>query len=218
MAAMTSTTIASVEIDLFRHSDRADDHDAPDMVQALVTNPMDPPLSPAGIDRASKEPARATSYIYCSPFLRCVQTAAQFQKRFGGIIVLDWELCEVLHPRVLKGPLANLSLLNNDQISEITRHFERAPTTQPLGEESRGAGGSADHRYKATIRRIAETCMSRGIDRVTIVSHGDSLQALAQEVDKEIYQTDYCCRMTASFDASGFHFLSSNGIGIMNSS
>ena len=216
MASMTSATSASasVEIDLFRHSDRADDHDAPDAVQALVRNPMDPPLSPVGIDRASKEPARSTGYIFCSPFQRCVQTAAEFQKRFGGVIVLDWGLCEVWHPRVLKGDLATFDVLNNDEISEITKHFTRNPTAKPAAEESRGAGGSADDRYKATLHRIAEWCIARGIDRVTVVSHGDSLQALAQEVGKELYQTDYCCRMTARYSGSNFEYISSNGIGM----
>lgn len=211
-ASSTSASTSAVEIDLFRHSDRADDHDATEAVHALVLNPMDPPLSPDGIDRAAKEPARSTGYIFCSPFQRCIQTAAQFQKRFGGIIVLDWGLCEVMHPRVLKGSIDSLSLLNDDQVSAITKHFLRNPTPMP-GEETRGAGGSADFRYKASIRRIAEWCIARSIDRVTIVSHGDSLQALAQEVGKEIYQTDYCCRMTAKF-SDHFEFISAFGIGM----
>ena len=212
MSAMSS----AIELDVFRHSDRADDYDATEAVQEMVTNPMDPPLSPAGIDRASKEPARTTGYIVCSPFQRCVQTAAEFQKRYGGIILLDWGLCEVWHPRVVKGDLATLNLLNNDEISTITKQFDRNPITKPAVEETRGQGGTADQRYKATLRRIAEWGIARGIDRITVVSHGDSLQALAQEVGKEIYQTDYCCRMTARYSGGSYQFVSSNGIGMMN--
>jgi broad specificity phosphatase PhoE len=213
MSAMSS---APIELDLFRHSDRADDYEASAEVQALVTNPMDPPLSPDGIDRASKEPGRTTGFIFCSPFQRCVQTAAEFQKRYGGIIVIDWGLCEVWHPRVVKGNLAELTVLDDEAISKITKVFTRNPATRPAAEETRGQGGSADERYKATLRRIAEWCIARGIDRVTVVSHGDSLQALAQEVGKELYQTDYCCRMTARYSGGYYEYISSNGIGIMN--
>ena len=213
MSAMSAISKA-VEIDLFRHSDRADDYEAPQDVQISVTNPMDPSLSPAGILRASKEHARSCGYIFSSPFLRCIQTAAEFQKRFGGIILIDWGLCEVMHPRVVKGDIEALTVLNDEQVSEITKHFQRLPTTKP-SLETRGLGGSADERYKDSLRRIALWCIERDLDRVTIVSHGDSVQSLAQEVGKEIYQTDYCCRMTARFDGE-FKYISSNGIGMMN--
>ena len=213
---MTSTsTSTSIIIDLYRHSRRADDDDDPVIRASAEARPFDVSLSPAGHEKAQLKHISGTGYIFCSPFWRCIQTAKEFQDRKGGIIMIDNGLCEVWHPKVTKVPLAQVALHGDEVVSTLTTLFKRNTTPLPTEEETRGTGGTADARYRATITRIAKWCAAKGIDRVTIVSHGDSVSSLAAMCGVEIYSIEPCGRISASYDGE-WTFLDSDEVGVFN--
>jgi len=211
---MTSSA-PSVTVNLFRHSERADEDGDPVVRATAVARPFDTPLSPAGIVKAQRKHAAKTRYIFSSPFERCIQTAAEFQKRNGGIIVIDHGLGEVWHPKVVKRPLAEVTLLDDEQVMKITTNFIRNDTPFPEEEENRGTGGSADARFRASITRIANWCAQRQTYEVVIVSHGDSVSSLAAMCGKEIYSIEPCGRISASYNGS-WTLLETDEVGIMN--
>ena len=213
--ARTMTSAApSVKVDVFRHSFRADEDEDPVVRATALARPFDTPLSPAGIIKAQRKYATKTRYIFCSPFERCIQTAAEFQKRNGGIIVIDHGLGEVWHPKVVKCPLAQVTLLNDEQVSKITTNFIRNDTPLPEEEETRGGGGSADARFRAAFTRIALWCAQRQTYEVVIVSHGDSVSSMASMCGKEIYEVQPCGRITATYNGS-WSILESDEVGMM---
>jgi broad specificity phosphatase PhoE len=218
---LPASTLASVIVDLHRHSLRADG-DADPEVQATVTRKYDTPLSPAGIIRIHEETdVVPTQYIWCSPLWRCIETAVEIQKRNGGVIIIDSGLCEIMHPKVLKCDIKDFGVQDDTEVRKLTELFIRLDTSFPE-EETRGIDGSADERYRATLTRIGEWCLKRQVPRITVVSHGDSLGSLAAMCKKDLYSIEEFGRITAIY-SSGFAdhpgkwtYMSSKNAGIID--
>jgi len=219
----TITSASAVTVHVFRHSLRADEDENSEVRATALARPFDTPLSPAGIAKAQTKaqgtaqvkPIAKTRYIFCSPFWRCIQTAREFQKINGGIIIIDHGLGEVWHPKVVKRPLAEITLVDDDKVSELTELFIRNDTPLPDEEETRGTGGSADARYRASFTRIAQWCAQRKNYEVIIVSHGDSVSSMAAMCGKEIYSIEPCGHITASYNGS-WNLVETDEVGIMN--
>ena len=203
----------SVDMNLHRHSLRADGDPDPE-VRATVTRVHDTPLSPAGIERIHEKGATPTQYIWCSDLWRCIQTAVEVQKSNGGIIIIDGDLGEVRHPKVLKRPVEEFDVLDDDEVRTLTQHFIRLDPPE-IREETRGLGGSADARYRATLTRIAQWCIRRKVTEVTVISHGDSLGSLAAMCNKSLYSIEEFGRVTATYDGT-WTYKSNADAGIMD--
>jgi broad specificity phosphatase PhoE len=212
-ATMSSAAPApAVDVNLHRHSLRADGDSDP-AVQATATRIHDTPLSPAGIDRINEKGAAPTQYIWCSDLWRCIQTAVEVQKRNGGIIIIDGDLGEVRHPKVLKRPVEEFDVLDDDEVRKLTQHFIRLdPPT--IREETRGLGGSADGRYRASLTRIAQWCIQRKVKEVTVISHGDSLGSLAAMCNMSLYSIEEFGHIKATYDGT-WTYKSNADAGIM---
>ena len=70
---------------------------------ATADRPYDPPLSEDGFEQAGRLARRLAAeaeirHIFCSPFLRTVQTAAKIAKVLDLPLKLEWGLCEWLNP------------------------------------------------------------------------------------------------------------------------
>lgn len=202
---MTSTPTSlpsapAVDVNLHRHSLRADGDPDPD-VRATVTRIHDTQLSPAGINRIHEKGATPTQYIWCSDLWRCIETAVEIQKHNGGIIIIDGELGEVRHPMVLKRPVEEFDVLDDQEVRKLTQHFIRLDPPV-IREETRGIGGTADARYRGTLTRIGEWCLRRKVSEVTIISHGDSLGSLAAMCRKELYSIEEFGHIKATYDGT----------------
>ena len=196
-----------------RHSLRADG-DPDKAIRDAVTRIHDTPLSPAGIERIHEKGAPPTQYIWCSDLWRCIETAVELQKHQGGLIIIDGDLGEVRHPKVLKRPVEEFDVLDDDEVRKITQNFIRMDPPE-IREETRGLGGSADARYRGTLTRIAEWCIRRKVKEVTIISHGDSLASLAAMCKKEVYSADEFGRITATYNGT-WTYNSSRDVGIVD--
>ena len=200
MAFPSAPPLPSTVINLHRHSLRAD-YDPDKAIQDSVTRIHDTQLSPAGIARIHKKDIDPTQYIWCSPLWRCIETAVEVQKRNGGIIIIDAGLCEVMHPKVLKRPVDEFDVLDDDEVRKLTQLFIRYDTHLPF-EETRGLGGSADARYRGTLARIGDWCIERKVPVVTVISHGDSLGSLAAMCNKSLFSIDEFGRVSATYDGN----------------
>jgi len=205
--------VPKVLLNLRRHSLRADG-DPDKAIQDLVTRIHDTQLSPAGIARIHEKGAEPTQYIWCSPLWRCIETAVEVQKRNGGIIIIDAGLCEVMHPKVLKRPVEEFDVLDDDDVRKLTQLFIRLDTTNPP-EETRGLGGTADARYRGTLARIGDWCIQRKVPVVTVISHGDSLGSLAAMCRMSLYSIEEFGRVSATYDGT-WTFHSSDDAGIID--
>jgi len=202
----------SVDVNLHRHSLRADG-DADPAVQATVTRIHDTPLSPAGIERIHEKGAAPTQYIWCSDLWRCIQTAVEVQKRNGGIIIIDGELGEVRHPKVLKRPVEEFDVLDDEEVRKLTQHFIRLDPPV-IREETRGLGGTADARYRGTLTRIGDWCLQRKVSEVTVISHGDSLGSLAAMCNMSLYSIEEFGHIKATYNGT-WTYKSNADAGIM---
>jgi len=211
-ASASTSAPASVDINLHRHSLRADGDPDPE-VQATVTRIHDTQLSPAGIERIREKGAAPTQYIWCSDLWRCIQTAVEVQKRNGGIIIIDGDLGEVRHPKVLKRPVEEFDVLDDDEVRKLTQHFIRLDPPV-IREETRGLGGTADGRYRGTLTRIGEWCLRRKVTEVTVISHGDSLGSLAAMCNMSLYSIEEFGHIKATYDGT-WTYKSNADAGIM---
>ena len=211
--ASSAPDLPSVDVNLHRHSLRAD-CDPDKEIRDAVTRVHDTPLSPAGIERIHEKGAKPTQYIWCSDLWRCIQTAVEIQKSNGGIIIIDGDLGEVKHPNVLKRPVEEFDVLDDDEVRTLTHNFIRLDSPD-IREETRGLGGSADARYRGALTRIGEWCIKRKVREVTVISHGDSLASLAVMCNKEVYSADEFGHITATYNGT-WTYKYSEDIGIID--
>jgi len=211
--ASAPSDLPSVDVNLHRHSLRAD-CDPDKAIRDSVTRIHDTPLSPAGIGRIHEKGAAPTQYIWCSDLWRCIETAVEIQKRCGGVIIIDGDLGEVRHPKVLKRPVEEFDVLDDSEVRKLTQNFIRLDPPE-IREETRGLGGSADARYRGSLTRIAKWCLKRGVTEVTVISHGDSLGSLAAMCKKELYSVEEFGLITATYNGE-WTYKSSQDVGIID--
>ena len=212
--AFVPNASAHLLVNLRRHSLRADNDPDKD-IRDSVRRVHDTQLSPAGIARIHDKGAVPTQYIWCSPLWRCIETAVEIQKRNGGVIIVDAGLSEVMHPKVLKIPVVDFDVMDDDEVRKLTQNFIRLDTHLPF-EETRGLGGDADARFRGTLTRIGEWCIARKVKEVTVISHGDSLGSLAAMCNKSLYSIEEFGCITATYDGT-WKYVSSQDAGIMES-
>jgi hypothetical protein len=114
----------------------------------------------------------------------------------------------------LKRPVEEFDVLDDDDVRKLTQNFIRLDPPD-IREETRGLGGTADARFRASIARIGEWCIKRKVNEVTVISHGDSLASLAAMCNMELYSADEFGRITATYDGT-WVFKSSQDVGLMN--
>lgn len=110
--------------------------------------------------------------------LRCVQTADVAEKVFKtGFVMLNNNIREVWHPKVLKRPISEVRLRTK---SELDLHNIKSKliidfSSFDAGEETRGVGGSADRRFRDSITTLAKQAALEGHKELLIITHGDAL-------------------------------------------
>jgi broad specificity phosphatase PhoE len=154
---------------LVRHASRRDFDDPGWAVHAA--RPDDPPLSTAGRREAEALAERLAgegiAHLFCSPFLRCVETAAPIAGRLDLPIALEEGLSEWLNPAWFPAP---------PQTAPIAELAARVPAVDPR-HASRGrarygeSGEEALLRAGDTARRLVEDF---GGD-LLLVGHGASV-------------------------------------------
>jgi broad specificity phosphatase PhoE len=202
---------------LVRHTKRLDDYNNPPEVQATVQRVWDTEIDEEGVEmaRAFAVTMPKPEVVVASPMFRCVQTAAVFLRVWGGHMLVDSNWIEVWHPKVLKAPLATAILRTDEELKAYYPSISRLTSGVPPREETRGIGGSADHRYFVTLQASARHFADIKVNSVVIVSHGDSLSAMAKLFKKEIYSVEYCASITADYEwATGaWTFVGETGVG-----
>ena len=109
--------------------------------------------------------------------------------------------------------LVTVNVLDDDEVRKLTQHFIRLdPPT--IREETRGLGGSADGRYRASLTRIAQWCIQRKVKEVTVISHGDSLGSLAAMCNMSLYSIEEFGHIKATYDGT-WTYKSNADAGIM---
>ena len=165
--------------------------------------PHDPPLTALGERQAMATgvalAASATHRpvaIYCSPFLRCVQTAAQIARKLGVKIRIEPGLCEVLHGEwfddmpVDAGMAINSIATAIGDASLLDRSYRPFVSTTALTFPEEWHDSTA--RYQNTLRLIQEHAPF-----AACVSHGAGVQAMAESIEGLVMGDDdeieYCC-------------------------
>ena len=144
---------------------------------ATADRPYDPPLSEDGFEQAGRLARRLAAetkiqHIFCSPFLRTVQTAAKVAKALELPLKLEWGLCEWLNPAWMPEmpetlPVATLAKL----FPAIDPHYTSlvSPTYPELEAD-------VDRRTAEIARKIVD----RYAEDVLLVGHGASVFGAAR--------------------------------------
>jgi len=213
---------------VMRHADRADESNAPENVKRLVDREEDTPLWPVkGIETVNKmtrkhlmKPDGPIDLIVSSPLLRCIQTADAANKIIKKeFITIDAGLCEVWNRDVLKGialkktvgavKMRTLKELETFGINTSILKFNEN-IDLPIIEETSAIGGTADARFRDSIKRIAIESARSGHHKLLLVSHGDcagsfialctSERKVGSKPKKLMYSIDFCGIVVADYD------------------
>lgn len=174
---------------LVRHGNRKDFVE-PEWV-ASAARPHDPPLSADGVTQAQDVGKRLAgeglAHIFCSPFLRAVETAAQIARAVGLPVKVEHGLAEMM---LLKWfPTQHDFLLLPDLASQF-----------PLVDPAYQSGHKPV--FPETPEAATDRAVQTAIDLVTrfdgnllLVGHGGSLFGLAQGIlgFRPALQTSLCC-------------------------
>ena len=195
-----------------RHGERAD---AIPGWEETAERPHDPPLTPRGLAQAAATAGVLASEridaIYCSPFLRCMQTAAAIAAPLGLRIRVEPGLGELLNPRWFSTHPVDAAMSDEALVAAIgealidrtyTPVYDTAARrgATAAGAESDGAPAElcfpetspleAAARYERTLdalRGVGAPCFA------LLVTHGFGVQAIAESVDGvEVLECDYC--------------------------
>lgn len=157
----------------------------------------DPELTKAGHEQAhlTGEAIRTNApvdFIFTSPFVRCVETAAGIAAAHGGTpaILVEHGLCEWLCTKWF--PTAP-SLLSAAELRKMAPTIDESYTSleQPTHGEPQSAMIA---RYVRTFRAIVAHAASRGAN-IAIVTHGYGIYAIQDHVSDimEVPEPHYCC-------------------------
>lgn len=200
---------------VMRHGDRMDDAQPSWIVTA--PRPWDPPLTELGKWRARETGRRLRrqgwniTRILCSPFLRCVQTAAEMvlalaalDSSAAGDVAID--------PSKIKVSIEyGLSEVMNTLAIRVSNIPPEGPTTLDLGElEALLPAGTVDHsvermmlklpewpetldaayqRYVKTFQAAADMFPK---ENVLCVTHGEGVGVSVSKFQVSVHQVNYC--------------------------
>ena len=124
--------MTSHDVYLTRHGARIDKEDRGWLAKAGHGRSDDPHLSSAGEQAAEELAAHLSTgniqHIVCSPFFRCLQTAAPVARRLGLPIKVEYGICEILlqFPPGLLEPAALRAAIPDPGLPEV-QHRHLAP-------------------------------------------------------------------------------------------
>ncbi|KAJ7539694.1 hypothetical protein O6H91_11G105500 [Diphasiastrum complanatum] len=211
-ASVSSDSAAPRVQNLFvmRHGERLDDADPSWVLKA--SRPWDPPLTERGklqalaVGQRLRKEGWQISRILCSPFLRCVQTAAEVIKGLSEEgetaplkpkVSLEYGLGEVMNSIAIRNPPRShataswllevselLSMLPADTIDASAESmWPKLPAWQESIE-------NAHFRYAKTFQEAADKFPE---DNVLCVTHGEGVGLSVSQLQKEIvYAVNYC--------------------------
>jgi broad specificity phosphatase PhoE len=154
---------------LVRHASRLD-FDDPGWA-ARAARPADPPLSAAGRREAEALAWRLAgeriAHLFCSPFLRCVETAAPIAGRLDLPIALEEGLSEWLNPAWFPAP---------PQTAPIAELVARVPAVDAR-HTSRGSARYGESGEEALLRSgdTARRLVEEFAGDLLLVGHGASV-------------------------------------------
>ncbi|CAN1823454.1 hypothetical protein LINPERHAP1_LOCUS30387, partial [Linum perenne] len=194
---------------VMRHGDRMDNFDQNWTKTAL--RPWDPPLVNAGLSRAFDTGRMLKSdlgfpihRVFVSPFLRCVQTAAQVVTALCAAddhpkvkVAIEFGLCEMLNTEAIRKDCAPQNGDFGFNIPELEALLPTGTvdhTVQRVYEEMPKWGESgmaARTRYTEIIKALADRYPN---ENLLLVSHGEGVGVSfsAFSVDKTVYEVEYC--------------------------
>ncbi|XP_057530512.1 uncharacterized protein LOC130808957 [Amaranthus tricolor] len=230
---------------VMRHGDRMDNFDTTWVKTAA--RPWDPPLFEAGKTRAFNVGKYFKTQldfpihrVFVSPFLRCIQTAAEVMNGlcsddagddFSKVKVsIEYGLCEMLIREAIRPELApkdgnfdfNLSELEAMlPVGTVDHTVERIYSEMPRWEETVLGCRS---RYEQVIQALADKYPT---ENLLLVTHGEGVGTSVSTLKKDavVYEVNYCAYSHAkrhivlaengSFDAGSFDLVTaSNETGI----
>lgn len=205
--AATAATMASsalCEVYIVRHGERVDEVPGAEQQQWLQSlcgaDRFDPPLTRRGVQQAA-ESARTLRQllhgqvqpfeaVYCSPLLRCVQTAEHFSAIFGIPITLVGGLGECCAALLATNPKAARRWPRLLPLEALMQRCPAASFTAP--------DATFPERFLSTppLRTCAGR-LAQGRPRVLLVSHRESIRALvaaqACRYTRDDMHTPYAC-------------------------
>ena len=163
---------------LLRHGMRQDFEQA-DWFQ-VAERPHDPPLSANGRQQAKETGEflrnKGIERIYCSPFLRTVDTAGIIASVLDVPVYVEYGLCEVLKEGWFPGQPEYLSMAAMHQLyPHVDPHY--LPLIEPQYPENEEAGELDERCRNVTAALLADTWHT-----TLLVGHGASVGGVAKQL------------------------------------
>eukprot|EP01060_Flectonema_neradi_P012909 TRINITY_DN19697_c0_g1_i1.p1 TRINITY_DN19697_c0_g1~~TRINITY_DN19697_c0_g1_i1.p1 ORF type:complete len:271 (+),score=33.08 TRINITY_DN19697_c0_g1_i1:110-922(+) len=178
---------------IVRHGHRIDDFD-PTWSEG-TDRPYDPPLTPEGIETASKVGVEFSElpddekpvHVISSPFIRCVQTAVEIAKKLGiPTVCINYSIGEIHSEQVLKHS-SEPEYVIPDEIDGISINHDNPGTRPPFPEER----SSAFVRYSEAFSSVPDSPYKN----MVLVSHGEAVGQSVSSLlpNMTVFDTPYCC-------------------------
>lgn len=235
-ASLATAPQAAVQVmAVMRHSVRVDADPAAEW-PGRMQRPFDTPISdfalPAEQAQLMRDSSLKFDLIVCSPYRRCLQTAAVVAHQLGitrlrlnkslGEMVCSVKRCqrEVLGEDRADGvveylpEIEQLAILREHSqgvVQQIERHDGFAP--RPTETHQQGS-----QRYQDELMLLRDACcLSEGVS-VLVVAHGDTVDGAVRAFTGEVcYETQECCWVAVAFDGNGSRVVARNRLETMAS-
>eukprot|EP00123_Amoebidium_parasiticum_P022871 comp9709_c1_seq1/m.4686 comp9709_c1_seq1/g.4686 ORF comp9709_c1_seq1/g.4686 comp9709_c1_seq1/m.4686 type:complete len:219 (-) comp9709_c1_seq1:298-954(-) len=192
-----------------RHGERADL--AQPGWEETAPRPWDPPLTETGKEQARKTGAflsgQGITHIFCSPFTRCLETAAGVASVLNVPIVVEEGLTEFLAPNWFRGQPDYLALGDMRKLAP-TLDSNYTSIVKPRYPES---PDQMIERYLHVGRQLMEIgcdgteVAGLPVGNILLVTHGYAIQFVSHvfEPDTILVEAPYCCLSKFVRDDSG---------------
>ncbi|EKX40601.1 hypothetical protein GUITHDRAFT_142692 [Guillardia theta CCMP2712] len=184
---------------VMRHGMRLDDQDPTWKLSA--SRPYDPPICEHGREqcklagmsfKSSRSQVGDISFVLSSPFLRCVQTAAEVASILGiSRIFIENDICEVLELRNVSVQPKCLKMDQLVKVEPMLAHHEIIPSSVKMPSWPENLH-EARVRFRNAFDRIAKSYDGN----VLIVTHGDTVAEFISMTSKiqtdKIYSVPNC--------------------------
>lgn len=226
---------------VMRHGERMDNYD-PDWILS-APRPWDPPLTDRGKPQARETGKRLRDWnitrVICSPFLRCIQTAAEVVTALCAVqdqplaidpskvkVSIEYGLCEVMNYIAIRNPPSSSDIswtLDRSELEAILPAGTMDHSVEPVWPELphwQEKTENAHERYTKTIQALADKFPR---DNVLCVTHGEGVGVSVSAFKKDVivHAVDYCAyshsqrsifgSSTEELNAEKFHVLTESG-------
>lgn len=228
---------------VMRHGERMDNYD-PEWIRS-APRPWDPPLTDAGKKEARETGERLRTQgwnitrVICSPFLRCIQTAAEVVTALCAVqdhplaidpskvkVSIEYGLCEVMNYIAIRTPPSSPDvswILDHSELEAILpagtvdHSVERIWPELPHWPEKTE---KAHERYTKAIQALADKYPQ---ENVLCVTHGEGVGVSVSTFKKDVivHAVEYCAyshsqrsifdSSTNGLNAEKFHVLTESG-------